>query len=119
MMARSSDRDRRSLVLESPVASWTRGVSRTPTGARGGNARSTLVRFLLLEAPTPAAQVCGGDEMEVMHNGVAGLDVHKETVVCQQERGLECNEVNAAVCQGTNFDLRLESPGPTISPAIA
>src|ERR1700740_3223904 len=40
-----SDRGRRSLVQESPVASWTRGASKTPTGARGGNARSALVRF--------------------------------------------------------------------------
>jgi hypothetical protein len=33
------------LGAESPVASWTRGASKTPTGARGGNARSALVRF--------------------------------------------------------------------------
>ena len=34
---RSPDRGRRSLVLESPMVSWTRGASKTPTGAKGGN----------------------------------------------------------------------------------
>ena len=38
IMARPSDRGRRSLVPESPVLSWTRGASKTPTGAKGGNA---------------------------------------------------------------------------------
>jgi hypothetical protein len=37
MMVLPSDRGRRSLVLESPVASWTRGAWKTPTGAKGGN----------------------------------------------------------------------------------
>src|SRR5215813_6444519 len=38
MMVLLSDRGRRSLEPESPVASWTRGASKTPTGAKGGNA---------------------------------------------------------------------------------
>ena len=38
MMVLPSDRGRRSLEPESPVASWTRGASKTPTGAKGGNA---------------------------------------------------------------------------------
>ena len=38
ILVRPSDRGRRSLVPESPVLSWTRGASKTPTGAKGGNA---------------------------------------------------------------------------------
>ena len=57
MMVPSSDRGRRSLVRESPVASWTRGASKTPTGARAATPGARLLDFVLLEAPTPAAQV--------------------------------------------------------------
>ena len=53
MLVRPSARGRRSLVLESPVASWTRGASKTRTGAKGGNARSTLVRFRFVGGPHP------------------------------------------------------------------
>ena len=38
MIVLPSDRGRRSLEPESPVASWTRGASKTRTGAKGGNA---------------------------------------------------------------------------------
>ena len=39
MMGPPSGRGSHSLEPESPVASWTRGASKTPTGAKGGNAR--------------------------------------------------------------------------------
>jgi hypothetical protein len=46
------------MVLESPIASWTRGASKTPTGAQGRQRPGgRLLDFVLCEAPTPAVQV--------------------------------------------------------------
>ena len=42
---------------------------------------STLPRFLLLGLPTLAVQLVEDDAMEMMHERVAGLDVHKATIV--------------------------------------
>ena len=42
---------------------------------------STLPRFLLFRLPTLAAQLEEEDSMEIMHERVAGLDVHKATIV--------------------------------------
>ena len=36
------DRGRHSLVLKSPMLSWTRGAWKTPTGAKGGHARERV-----------------------------------------------------------------------------
>ena len=70
-----------SLVRKSPFFSWTRGASITPTGAKEQQcAWSTFFRVLFDEVPTLAA--ARENPMEVMHERVAGLDVHKETVVC-------------------------------------
>src|SRR5208282_4652195 len=46
-----SARGRRSMVLESPLASCTRGASKTPTGARGVEPRSTLARLHFVRGP--------------------------------------------------------------------
>ena len=49
------------MVRKSPLFSWTRGVSITPTGATGVAApRSTLPRVHLREVPTPAVLVWSG-----------------------------------------------------------
>lgn len=70
------------LVRKSPCSSWTRGASITPTGAKGQQcSRSTLVRVLLYEAPTLAADAWRRAAMEVVCQRCAGLDVHKEMVV--------------------------------------
>ena len=42
---------------------------------------SALVRFRFVGGSHPGGDRYGGDSMEVMHRRVAGLDVHKETVV--------------------------------------
>src|SRR5216683_3034850 len=42
---------------------------------------STLPRFLLFRLPTLAAQLEEEQTMEIMHERVAGLDVHKATIV--------------------------------------
>jgi transposase len=42
---------------------------------------STLPRFLLFRLPTLAAQLEEDQTMEIMHERVAGLDVHKATIV--------------------------------------
>ena len=75
------------LVGKRPFSSWTRGASITPTGAKEQQCSwSTFFRVLSDEVPTLAA--AREKPMEVMHERVAGLDVHKETVVaCVTQNG--------------------------------
>jgi hypothetical protein len=77
--ARPSARGRRSMARARPMARWTRGALKTPTGATGMMPRSTLVRLGLVEGPRTAGD--GVDAMEVMLQRLAGLDGPKATVV--------------------------------------
>jgi hypothetical protein len=67
------------MARASPMARWTRGALKTPTGATGMMPRSTLVRLGLVEGPRTAGD--GVDAMEVMLQRLAGLDGPKATVV--------------------------------------
>ncbi len=69
------------MVRISPFSSLTWGASITPTEAKEQQCSwSAFFRVLFHEVPTLAA--VEENPMEVMHERVAGLDVHKETVVC-------------------------------------
>ena len=49
------------MVRKSPLVSWTRGVSITPTGAKEWqHSQSTLPRVHLREVPTPAVLLWRG-----------------------------------------------------------
>src|SRR5437762_9988361 len=53
---------------------------------------STLPRFLLFRLPTLAAQLEEEEQtMEIMYERVAGLDIHKATIVACVRRGADRN----------------------------
>ena len=58
------------MVRKSPIASWTRGASKTPTGATGATPWSTLVRFRFVRGPHADGAGVEETAMEVMHNGL-------------------------------------------------
>ena len=69
------------MVCASPLISWTGGASITPNGAKEQQCSgSTFLSFLFNEVPHAGGKP-RENLMEVMHERVAGLDVHKETVV--------------------------------------
>jgi hypothetical protein len=70
-----------SLARKSPVASWTGGSPMTLTGARGGNALEHASQVFLMQAPHAGGATVEDDAMEMLHERVAGLDVHKASIV--------------------------------------
>jgi len=71
-----------SMVRQSPQKSLTWGASITPLEPSGSNAAGArCLDFFFDEVPTPAVNLCRRVAMEIMHERVAGLDVHKEMVV--------------------------------------
>src|SRR5262249_19010608 len=66
---------------ESPVASWTRGAGMISIGVRRQRCLgSTLVSFDFGKAPS-RRHGQRGEARWTIHDRVAGLDVHKDTVV--------------------------------------